>query len=324
MKLNLKERKGITLIALVITIIVLLILAGVSIAMLTGQNGILTQANNAKDETEQANAKEKVESAVIATMSQSKRGTLDADKLVAEITNNYGGTATKTGTGFPVNTTVDGKSFTIDGDGNVTSTGSGNDPTERKLLSEITGNETANTPAKDNLGNPITIPAGFEVDNPNDNVEDGIVVRDKTHTKTAGSEFVWIPVRDVKTRDKGTINIELKRYAVEENIDYDILIERFPNRKAMIDEIVDLMVEVLCSKRETMTIASDTHPIEQVKERFECINSGHIEYILECLDKTTTDIRNIKQYLLSVIFNAPQTMDNYYTAAVNYDLYGPK
>ena len=124
MKLNLKERKGITLIALVITIIVLLILAGVSIAMLTGQNGILTQANNAKDETEQANAKEKVELAVIATMSQSKRGTLDADKLVTEITNNYGGTATKTGTGFPVNTTVDGKSFTVDSDGNVELAGS--------------------------------------------------------------------------------------------------------------------------------------------------------------------------------------------------------
>lgn len=116
--------------------------------------------------------------------------------------------------------------------------------------------------------------------------------------------------------------IELKRYAVEENIDYDILIERYPNRKAMIDEIVDLMVEVLCSKRETITIASDTHPIEQVKERFESIDSGHIEYILECLDKNTTNIRNIKQYLLSVIFNAPQTMDNYYTAAVKHDLYG--
>ena len=115
--------KGITLIALVITIIVLLILAGVLIAMLTGQNGILTQANNAKDETEQANAKEKVELAVIATMSQSKRGTLDADKLVTEITNHYGGTATKTGTGFPVNTTVDGKSFTVSSTGEVTATG---------------------------------------------------------------------------------------------------------------------------------------------------------------------------------------------------------
>ena len=119
MKLNLKERTGITLIALVITIIVLLILAGVSIAMLTGQNGILTQANNAKDETEQANAKEKVESAVIATMSQSKRGTLDADKLVTEITNNYGGQVD--GGAFPVTVTIDGKSFTVDSDGNVTS-----------------------------------------------------------------------------------------------------------------------------------------------------------------------------------------------------------
>ena len=143
MKLNLKERKGITLIALVITIIVLLILAGVSIAMLTGQNGILTQANNAKDETEQANAKEKVELAVIATMSQSKRGALDADKLVAEITNNYGGTATKTGTGFPVNTTVDGKSFTVDSDGNVELAGSKPQITNAKVTTDAAGKNAA-------------------------------------------------------------------------------------------------------------------------------------------------------------------------------------
>ena len=215
-KNKIKQKNGITLIALVITIIVLLILAGVSIAMLTGQNGILTQAQNAKTTTEDKSAEEKIKLAVMAARAQSE-GALDADKLVAEITNNYGGTATKTETGFPVNATVDGKSFTIDGDGNVTSTGSGNEPTERKLLSEITGNETANTPAKDNLGNPITIPAGFEVVYPNDNVEDGIVVRDKTHTKTAGSEFVWIPVGDVKTKNKGTINIELKRYVFNED-----------------------------------------------------------------------------------------------------------
>ena len=215
-KNKIKQKNGITLIALVITIIVLLILAGVSIAMLTGQNGILTQAQNAKTTTEDKSAEEKIKLAVMAARAQSE-GALDADKLVAEITNNYGGTATKTGTGFPVSVTVDEKSFTIDGDGNVTSTGSGNGPTERKLLSEITGNETDNTLAKDNLGNPITIPAGFEVDNPNDNVEDGIVVRDKTHTNTAGSEFVWIPVGNVKTRDKGTIKIELKRYVFNED-----------------------------------------------------------------------------------------------------------
>ncbi len=129
MKLNLKERKGITLIALVITIIVLLILAGVSIAMLTGQNGILTQAQKAKTTTDNKSAEEKVKLAVMAAISQSKDGTLDADKLVAEIVNNYGGTATKTGTGFPVNATVDGKSFTIDKDGNVTSKEDSNQPT---------------------------------------------------------------------------------------------------------------------------------------------------------------------------------------------------
>ena len=128
MKLNLKERKGITLIALVITIIVLLILAGVSIAMLTGQNGILTQAQSAKTTTKDKSAEEKIKLAVMAARAQSE-GALDADKLVAEITNNYGGTATKTGTGFPVNATVDGKSFTIDGDGNVTSKEDSNQPT---------------------------------------------------------------------------------------------------------------------------------------------------------------------------------------------------
>ena len=137
--------------------------------------------------------------------------------------------------------------------------------------------------------------------------------------------FNNIQSNPIPSKNKISFNmseIELTRFTVEENIDYDILLENFPNRKAMIDEIVNLMVEVLCSKRETITIASDTHPIEQVKKRFKSIDSGHIEYILECLDKNTTDIRNIKQYLLSVIFNAPQTMDNYYTAAVKHDLYG--
>ena len=165
-----------------------------------------------------------------------------------------------------------------------------------------------------------------ELDNPSVETKDtyNTIINKKENNNILYNNTQSNPIPSKRKLRFDMSEIELKRYAVEENIDYDILIERFPNRKAMIDEIVDLMVEVLCSKRETMTIASDTHPIEQVKERFESINSGHIEYILECLDKTTTDIRNIKQYLLSVIFNAPQTMDNYYTAAVNYDLYGPK
>ncbi len=84
-------------------------------------------------------------------------------------------------------------------------------------LNTITGNETENTTVRDSLGNQVVVPAGFEVVSPNANVEDGIVVRDKAHTKTAGSEFVWIPVGDVKTKNKGKINIELKRYVFNED-----------------------------------------------------------------------------------------------------------
>ena len=119
MKLNLKERKGITLIALVITIIVLLILAGVSIAMLTGQNGILTQAQSAKTANTNKSAEEKVKLAVMAARSQSEDASLDLEKLTAEVTTNYGGQVD--GGAFPVTVTIDGKSFTVDSDGNVTS-----------------------------------------------------------------------------------------------------------------------------------------------------------------------------------------------------------
>ena len=119
MKLNLKERKGITLIALVITIIVLLILAGVSIAMLTGQNGILTQAQKAKTTTDNKSAEEKVKLAVMAAKTQSADASLDLEKLTTEVTTNYGGQVD--GTEFPATVTIDGKSFTVDSDGNVTS-----------------------------------------------------------------------------------------------------------------------------------------------------------------------------------------------------------
>ena len=119
MKGSFKEKKGITLIALVITIIVLLILAGVSIAMLTGQNGILTQAQNAKTTTENKSAEEKVKLAVMASRSQSEDASLDATKLKTEIEDNYAGVAELTAGGFPVNVTMDGKAFTVDSYGNV-------------------------------------------------------------------------------------------------------------------------------------------------------------------------------------------------------------
>ena len=113
--------KGITLIALVITIIVLLILAGVLIAMLTGQNGILTQAQKAKTTTDNKSAEEKVKLAVMAARKQSEDASLDLEKLTTEVTTNYGGQVE--GGTFLATVTIDGKSFTVSSTGEVTATG---------------------------------------------------------------------------------------------------------------------------------------------------------------------------------------------------------
>ena len=208
-----KREKGITLIALVITIIVLLILAGVSIAMLTGQNGILTQAQNAKTTTENKSAEEKVKLSVMGARADD--GTLTVGKLRTELAN-YGGTVE--GDTFPVKATVDGKSFTVDASGNVTLAGNSTEPnppapTGNGTLGKVTGSEETNTTVKDSLGNQVVVPAGFKVVNKDANVTDGIVVEDVSHTATAGSQFVWIPVGEVIKDSAGNKEtITLGRY----------------------------------------------------------------------------------------------------------------
>lgn len=89
--------------------------------------------------------------------------------------------------------------------------------------------------------------------------------------------------------------------------------------RGRLDEIVDLMTEVLCAISPTMSIAGNDYPTVLVQERFRHIGSRHIQYVFECLDKNTNRVRNIKKYLLAVLFNAPTTMDGYYAAKINHD-----
>ena len=203
MKEKLKERKGITLIALVITIIVLLILAGVSIAMLTGENGILNQANKAKTETEYKGAEEKVKLAIMGARADD--GQMTVEELTREI--GYQG-GTLTGDAFPVEVTVDGHTFTVENSGKII----GND-----TLGTVTGTETTNTMVKDKLGNIVKVPAGFKVVNPTETVPDGIIIEDVSHEATKGSQFVWIPVGTVKKSDGQTETITLSRYTFDDN-----------------------------------------------------------------------------------------------------------
>ena len=107
------------------------------------------------------------------------------------------------------------------------------------------------------------------------------------------------------------------RDSVRSQIGYDCLVTPY-NRDRM-DEIVELMVEILCTGRETITISGAEYPAELVRERMRKINSMHIEYIFGCLEQNASCVRNIKKYLLTTLFNAPVTMGNYYDAQVRYD-----
>ena len=114
--------------------------------------------------------------------------------------------------------------------------------------------------------------------------------------------------------------MDVYKQVIYDNIDYDIISEQYD--KEQLDEIVEIMLECICSSKETICIGKEDIPKEVVKSRFLKINSSHIEYILFCMKRNTTKVRNIKAYLKSVIYNAPTTMNSFYSAEVNHDLYG--
>ena len=113
---------------------------------------------------------------------------------------------------------------------------------------------------------------------------------------------------------------ESYRELILENIEYDILIQNERMDRDRLDELVELMVDTVCSRKETIRIAGDDYPAEVVKSRFLKLNSSHIEFVFDCISKNTTEIRNIKKYLLAVLFNAPSTINGYYTALVAHDM----
>lgn len=113
---------------------------------------------------------------------------------------------------------------------------------------------------------------------------------------------------------------EIYREIIKENIDYDILMQDMKFDGDRLDEIVDLMLETVCTRRKTIRIAGDDYPAELVKAKFMKLDSEHIRFVLDCMRENTTKIRNIKQYLRAVLFNAPSTIGNYYTSLVAHDM----
>lgn len=107
---------------------------------------------------------------------------------------------------------------------------------------------------------------------------------------------------------------------VKDNIDYDVLISRHYLEKSMIDGMVNLIVDTIISENDYIIISSTKFPKEAVKSRFSKLDISHIEYVLECMNHNTTNIKNIKKYLLAALYNAPTTIDSYYKARVQHDM----
>ena len=112
------------------------------------------------------------------------------------------------------------------------------------------------------------------------------------------------------------------RGLIRENIGYDDFVREHPYDAAQLDEMVELMVEAVCSKKKNIRVAGNDFPQAVVKSRLLKLDSEHIRFVFDCLRENTTQVRNMKQYLLAVLYNAPATIENHYAAQVNHDLYG--
>ena len=127
-----------------------------------------------------------------------------------------------------------------------------------------------------------------------------------------------------RSRSSGMCQSEMDAYRelIRENIGYDDFVRERPYDAAQLDEMVELMVETVCSKKKNLRVAGNDFPQAVVKSRLLKLDSGHIRFVFDCLRENTTQVRNMKQYLLTVLYNAPATIENHYAAQVNHDLYG--
>ena len=107
---------------------------------------------------------------------------------------------------------------------------------------------------------------------------------------------------------------------IKENIELDILLERYPYDRELLIGIFDLILETVLCKNKSIIVASSEYPAELVRSKFLKLNMFHVEYAMDCMRKNTSKIHNIKKYLLAALFNAPSTISGYYQAEVNHDL----
>jgi len=137
-----------------------------------------------------------------------------------------------------------------------------------------------------------------------------------------GSRSSVLAALESKRKETTVRDMDEYRELIKENIDYDILLSDMPYDHDRLEEILELIVETVCSTKKYIRVAGTDYPAEVVRSRLLKLDASHIQFVFDCLKENTTKIRNIKQYLLTTLYNAPTTIGNYYSALVQHDMYG--
>ena len=131
------------------------------------------------------------------------------------------------------------------------------------------------------------------------------------------------PTEAKRTESNPVGRMEQYRALIRDNIQYPLLVAQNPDVADLINEIVELMTETVCARRKVTRVCGSDFPAEVVKSRLLKLDAEHIRFVLKCLHENTSQIKNIKQYLLAALYNAPVTINSYYSALVSHDLAEP-
>ena len=131
-----------------------------------------------------------------------------------------------------------------------------------------------------------------------------------------------LAVLEAKRKETEYRDMDDYREIVKANICYDYLLSDMPYDHDRLEEILEIIVETVCSTKKYIRVAGSDYPAEVVRSRLLKLDMEHIKFVFDCLKENTTKVRNIKQYLLTTLFNAPATIGSYYSALVQHDMYG--
>ena len=145
---------------------------------------------------------------------------------------------------------------------------------------------------------------------------------DENHTDHVDTEYPSFPSGKEEKRNTKQGEYESYREYFEEQCNMAYLRESNPYHVDILEEMLELMTEVCSSGKELIRVGGEDRPIQIVKSRFMKLDQEHVQFALNCFLENTTKVRNIRQYLLTILFNAPVTIGSYYSALVRHDMYG--